>query len=184
MAGSLEAVSAEYCLGEECSHVVRLEVGYTTAIPRMRIPVVRWEEDELAVSRIAPDAPSHNRRPAAPVNDLGPVQDRAGEARCPRIAWAVRAMMKRWVYAAQRDRADAPSQERGNHTAVVAAAAAAAVAVDASKTFQCLSGISASLRRRAGDPSQDRAFLDHKAAVSHRTRTWAAAHRVGGDTEG
>lgn|SRR6267142_6032 len=129
---------------------------------------------------IAPDAPSHNRTRVVSVNELDPVQDRVEEAKCPRTAWPVRAMTKRWAYAARRDRADALSQQWGSHTA----AAAAAVAVDASKMFPCLADISASLRRRqAGDPSQDRAFLDRKAAVSHKTRTWAAARRVEGDTE-
>ena len=113
-----------------------------------------------------------------PVDELGPVQDRVEEAKCPRIASPVRATTKRWAYVARRDRAGALSRQQGSHTAAVAAAEGA------SKMFLCLADISASLRRRqAGDPSQDQAFLDRKAAVAHKTRTWAAARRVEGDTE-
>jgi hypothetical protein len=142
MAGSLEAESAECCLGEGCSHVVWVEAEYTVGTPRTWVPAVR-REHELAESRIAPDAPSHNRTQAASVNELGPVQDRAGEAKRPHIAWPVRAMMKRWAYEARQNRADALSQEWGSYIAV---AGAVAVAAGASKTFLCLEGISALLR--------------------------------------
>jgi hypothetical protein len=68
------------------------------------------------------------------------------------------------------------SQQWGSYTA------AAAVAVGASKMFPSLADISVR-RRQTGDPSQGQAFLDRKAAVSHKTRTWAAARMVEGDTE-
>jgi hypothetical protein len=143
MAGSLEAVSAECCLGEGCSHVVWIEAEYTAGTPRTWwVPAVR-REHELAESRIAPDAPSHNRTQVASVNGLGPVRDRAGEAKRPHIAWPVRAMTKRRAYVARQNRADVLSQEWGSYTAV---AVAAAVAEGASKTFLCLEGISTMLR--------------------------------------
>jgi len=64
-AGSLEAVSEECCLGEECSHVVGVEVVCTTGTPHTRATVARGEA--MAESRIAPHAPSHNRTLPGPV---------------------------------------------------------------------------------------------------------------------
>ena len=37
--------------------------------------------------------------------------------------------------------------------------------------------------QQADAPSQDLGFLDHTAAVSHKTGAWVAAHGGGGDTE-
>jgi hypothetical protein len=71
MAGSPEEVSEECCLGEVCSHVAgfEIEVGYTTGTPHMTVPVV--SEEEMAVSRIVPDAPSRSHKHPAPVSDHG-----------------------------------------------------------------------------------------------------------------
>jgi hypothetical protein len=71
MAGSLEEVSEECCLGEVCSHVagVEIEVAYTTGTPHMRVPVV--SEEGMAVSRIVLDAPSRSHKHPAPVSDYG-----------------------------------------------------------------------------------------------------------------
>ena len=62
---------------------------------------------------------------------------------------------------------------------------AAVVAGDASRKPLRSADISPSFRhRQAGGPSQDRGFQDRKDGVSpHKTRTWAAAHKVAGDTE-
>jgi len=71
MAGSPEEVSEECCLGEVCSHVagIEIEVAYTTGTPHTRVLVV--SEEEMAVSRIVPDAPSRSHKHPAPVSDHG-----------------------------------------------------------------------------------------------------------------
>jgi hypothetical protein len=71
MAGSPEVVSEGCCLGEVCSHVaeIEVEVAYTTGTPHMRVPVV--SEEEMAVSRIVPDAPSRSHKHPALVSDHG-----------------------------------------------------------------------------------------------------------------
>ena len=80
-----------------CSHVagveIEVEVEYTTGIPHMRVLVV--SEEEMAVSRIVPDAPSRSHKRPAPVGDYGREWDRpAGEEWRPRIVWTDQAMMK------------------------------------------------------------------------------------------
>jgi hypothetical protein len=98
MAGSPEEVSEECCLGEVCSHVagIEIEVAYTTGTPRMRVLVV--SEEEMAVSRIVPDAPSRSHKHPAPVSDHDWEQDRpAGEEWHPRIVWTDQAMKKVWA---------------------------------------------------------------------------------------
>ena len=69
--GSPEEVSEECCLEEVCSHVaeVEIEVAYMTGTPHMRALVVT--EEELAVSRIVPNAPSRSYKRFAPVSDYG-----------------------------------------------------------------------------------------------------------------
>jgi hypothetical protein len=97
MADSPEEVSEECCLGEVCSHVAGVEVGvaYTTGTPHMRVLAVR--EEEMAVSRIVPDAPSRSHKHPAPVSDHGWELDRpAGEEWQPRIVWTDQAMKKVW----------------------------------------------------------------------------------------
>jgi hypothetical protein len=71
MAGSPEEVSEECCLGEACLHVVEVETGvvYTTGTPHTRVLDVN--EEETAVSRIVPDAPSRSHKHPAPVSDHG-----------------------------------------------------------------------------------------------------------------
>jgi hypothetical protein len=69
LAGSLEEVSEECCLGEVCSHVVGVETEAvdTTGTPHMRVQVVSG--DEMAVSRIVPDAPSRSHKHPVPASD-------------------------------------------------------------------------------------------------------------------
>ena len=71
MAGNPEEVSEECCLGEVCSHVVgiEIEVAYTTGTPHMRVLVV--SEEEMAVSRIVPDALSRSHKHPVLVSDHG-----------------------------------------------------------------------------------------------------------------
>jgi hypothetical protein len=71
MAGSPEEVSEECCLEEVCSHVVEveIEVEYTTWTPHMRVLAVN--EEETAVSRIVPDAPSRSHKHPEQVSDHG-----------------------------------------------------------------------------------------------------------------
>ena len=63
-------------------------------------------------------------------------------------------------------------------------AAAAVVAGDASRKPLHSADISPLFRYRQADPYQDRGFQDRRGGVSpHKPRTWAAAHKVAGDTE-
>ena len=63
--------------------------------------------------------------------------------------------------------------------------AAAVVAGDASRKPLRSTDISPSFgHRQVGGPYQDRGSQDRKDGVSpHKTRTWAAAHKVARDTE-
>ena len=62
--------------------------------------------------------------------------------------------------------------------------AAAVVAGDASRKPLRSADISPWFRHRQAGPSQDRGFQDRKDGVSpHKTRTWAAAHKVARNTE-
>jgi len=70
MAGSPEEVSEECCPGEACSHVagVEYELARTTGIPHMKVLV---GEEEMAGSRIVPDAPSHSHKRPVLANEHG-----------------------------------------------------------------------------------------------------------------
>lgn len=97
MAGSPEEVSEGCCLGEVCSHVagVETEVAYTTGTPHTGVPAV--SEDEMVVSRIAPDAPCHTHKHPVPVSGHGWGSDRlVGEGWHLRIVWTDQAMKMVW----------------------------------------------------------------------------------------